>query len=285
MSLVDDKLRSPSGSAARDRSLARLLGAVNGFFPPGTPIAGAVFLDGVASAVGGDQAALVLVRMSKRHRVLRVVDDLLHKASSRLERAFSESVNNHAAWKTDPVARRLHDRCHRRPSAHFAYATHRLARKLNGRRSFSIEFLDGMGVRHEITSLLPVAGELFSLLSVYRMTSDASPFVRAERRTLKLLHRTFAPRLVDLRLSGIRGSLPNSLRATFELLLAGQTEKEIAVATHRSPNTVHDHVKRIYAHFNVASRPRLMARFIDLDRVLTALPTNGLDAPLNPDEA
>ena len=34
-----------------------------------------------------------------------------------------------------------------------------------------------------------------------------------------------------------------------------------------SPNTVHDHVKRIYQHFNVGSRAQLLARFVDVDRL------------------
>ena len=47
-------------------------------------------------------------------------------------------------------------------------------------------------------------------------------------------------------------------------LLSGQSEKEIAAELFLSPHTVHSHVKQIYQHYNVNSRPALMAHFIDI---------------------
>lgn len=47
------------------------------------------------------------------------------------------------------------------------------------------------------------------------------------------------------------------------LLLAGDSEKEVAAALGRSQNTVHATVRRIYEHFGVASRGELMALFVD----------------------
>jgi DNA-binding NarL/FixJ family response regulator len=91
--------------------------------------------------------------------------------------------------------------------------------------------------------------------------------------------------VIDLRSASINESLPSTLRTTFALLLAGQTEKEMAYELHRSPNTIHDHVKRIYSHFGVTSRPQLMARFIDVDKVLSQLPHIDGNGPFTPDEA
>jgi DNA-binding CsgD family transcriptional regulator len=45
-------------------------------------------------------------------------------------------------------------------------------------------------------------------------------------------------------------------------LLAGMSDKEIAARLGISRHTVHDHTKRIYAHFDVHSRASLIARHV-----------------------
>lgn len=284
MSLVVGTWGSDASPADFGRAAHRLVSTIDGFFPVGTPIPGAAFLDGVASVLDADRASLVLVRLTRRHRVLRVVDDLLRLAPTHHERAFTERVNNHSAWARDPVALQLYNRCRRRPAAHFVYTTRQLARRHAERPSYSLAFLDELGVRHEMTSLMPVADQLFSLLTIFRSGDASKPFVRTERRMLKLLHRVFAPRVIDVRLATIRQTLPASLRRSFAMLLSGHSEKEIARATHRSHNTIHDHVKRIYQHFGVASRAQLMARFIDVSREIDHVP-RAQDASVTPGEA
>ena len=56
--------------------------------------------------------------------------------------------------------------------------------------------------------------------------------------------------------------LPRRCRPTMELLLKGESEKEIALQLHRSINTIHQHVRMIYRHFDVSSRAELLAYFI-----------------------
>ena len=56
--------------------------------------------------------------------------------------------------------------------------------------------------------------------------------------------------------------LPPRAREVLDLLLQGLSEKEIAARLGLRPSTVHDHVKRLYAHFGVGSRAELMAYFL-----------------------
>jgi DNA-binding CsgD family transcriptional regulator len=51
-------------------------------------------------------------------------------------------------------------------------------------------------------------------------------------------------------------------RTMLELLLTGQSEKEIAIALQVSPRTAHKYIEQIYRAFDVSSRAELMARFI-----------------------
>jgi pSer/pThr/pTyr-binding forkhead associated (FHA) protein len=58
-----------------------------------------------------------------------------------------------------------------------------------------------------------------------------------------------------------RDRLTVGQRRVYDLLIEGSdTEKEIGARLHLSPNTVHSHVRAIYAHFNVSSRAELIAQ-------------------------
>ncbi len=47
-------------------------------------------------------------------------------------------------------------------------------------------------------------------------------------------------------------------RQILPLLIEGKTEREIALSMHRSPHTIHDHVKTIYAELGISSRYELL---------------------------
>ena len=49
---------------------------------------------------------------------------------------------------------------------------------------------------------------------------------------------------------------------TLELLLAGDSEKQIAAKLKISQHTVHDYVKRVYRHFAVSTRAELLALWV-----------------------
>lgn len=72
-----------------------------------------------------------------------------------------------------------------------------------------------------------------------------TPFVSSPRQTIAL-----------------SAALPPRLRQTLDRLLAGDSEKQIAVQLHISPHTVHSYVKTLHKRFKVASRGELLARFV-----------------------
>lgn len=57
-------------------------------------------------------------------------------------------------------------------------------------------------------------------------------------------------------------SLTEAQRRVLALVLRGNSEKEMAQLLFISVNTIHNHVRKLYEKFEVASRPELMAIFI-----------------------
>ena len=51
-------------------------------------------------------------------------------------------------------------------------------------------------------------------------------------------------------------------RAVLNQLVRGRTESEVASRLRISPHTVHSHVKKIYRHFGVKRRAKLLARVL-----------------------
>jgi DNA-binding NarL/FixJ family response regulator len=56
--------------------------------------------------------------------------------------------------------------------------------------------------------------------------------------------------------------LSRRLGQTFECLLAGDSEKQVAAKLGLSQHTIHVYVKALYKHFKVATRAELLARHI-----------------------
>jgi DNA-binding CsgD family transcriptional regulator len=52
------------------------------------------------------------------------------------------------------------------------------------------------------------------------------------------------------------------MRQTLEALIAGDSEKQIAIKLHVSQHTVHVYVKQLYKRFGANSRGELLARFV-----------------------
>jgi DNA-binding CsgD family transcriptional regulator len=52
------------------------------------------------------------------------------------------------------------------------------------------------------------------------------------------------------------------LRQTLECLLAGDTERQVAIKMSLSVHTVHDYVKALYTHFGVSSRGELLSKWM-----------------------
>ena len=126
--------------------------------------------------------------------------------------------------------------------------------------------------RHEVTLLSPsvlpakfsdvrpagvqsihLDSERLSAISAWR----AEPF---DARHLMLLDLVHPPLAWIFAKPAATNGLPVSTEAVLELMRRGMPEKEIAERLGRSTHTVHAHVKRVYRHFAVRSRPELLAR-------------------------
>ena len=57
------------------------------------------------------------------------------------------------------------------------------------------------------------------------------------------------------------------MRQTLDRLLAGDSEKQIALKLGVSPHTIHVYVKSLYRGFEVNSRGELLARFVQMPRL------------------
>ncbi len=252
---------------ASNLNLKSVFAAIVDLFPPGTAVPATAFLKSTTALLRAERSALIVVKFESDHTALRVLDSTYVNASTDSEMKFDEDVRNRRAWSSDPIANRIHRRCARRPWAAYSYSTANWAKRLQGRahESFSVQLLRKMGVKHEMTSLAPVDSNMYSLIALHRIGENAKSFHRDDRRLLVALHHAFNDRIIDLRARSLRQELPAVLHPTFTLMLAGKSEKEIARLTHRSPNTVHDHVKRIYQHFRVTSRGQLLSQFVTQD--------------------
>ena len=126
--------------------------------------------------------------------------------------------------------------------------------------------------RHEVTLLSPAVvpaqfsdvrpagvqsihldGGQLSAVSAWR----AEPF---DARHLMLLDIAHPPLAWIFAKPAVTNGLPVSTEAVLELMRRGMPEREIAERLGRSTHTVHAHVKRVYRHFSVRSRPELLAR-------------------------
>jgi DNA-binding CsgD family transcriptional regulator len=98
-------------------------------------------------------------------------------------------------------------------------------------------------------------------INFHRDRSEPRPFEEREQKLAHLFH-TELGRLwenKELPKPDPCEGLPLRMRQVVRLIRAGDTEKEIAVKTALSPHTVHDHVKRLHAHFGVTNRAALLS--------------------------
>ncbi len=104
-------------------------------------------------------------------------------------------------------------------------------------------------------------------IDIYTTERDG-PFSEYEKRIAELLFRAMRP-LIDTYLTERapidHSGLSEPQRKVLEHAMTGASEKEIARAVHRSPHTIHSHLKTIYRHFGVSGRVELMAMFLDAE--------------------
>lgn len=113
-------------------------------------------------------------------------------------------------------------------------------------------------------SLLEVPGLKAQACLALLRRRPSRPFTPRERVALDLVHSemvwVYGPDLPAVSPDGL--PLSPRQRQTLQLLLAGNSEKEIAGQLDLSHNTVHHYVKAIHRHLNVSSRSELLARWV-----------------------
>jgi hypothetical protein len=101
------------------------------------------------------------------------------------------------------------------------------------------------------------------LLLVGSRAKNDRRFNHREREMLALVHgeirRHLGSRLATFDTPGVT-DLPPRLRLVLRNFLEGDGEKQIAIRLGLSSHTVHEHAKRLYRHFRVASRAELLSR-------------------------
>lgn len=128
------------------------------------------------------------------------------------------------------------------------------------------QHLAAIGTVDGVISMWSSSRDHAVFLIVHRRASDP-PFTREDAALVSLMLRSIAP-FADRELArraerSAHADLSQREREVLLMLLAGDSEKQIAAALHRSVNTVHTFVKQIYRRFSVSSRGELMAQFVD----------------------
>jgi DNA-binding NarL/FixJ family response regulator len=100
-------------------------------------------------------------------------------------------------------------------------------------------------------------------LSVYRQRSGSRPFSQRQREIVNAMHAEMAWVYGhDMLMTSPEAlALPPRKRETLQYLLAGDAETQIAAKVEMSRATVHNYVRSLYRHFNVASRRELLDKW------------------------
>jgi DNA-binding CsgD family transcriptional regulator len=137
---------------------------------------------------------------------------------------------------------------------------------------YGVEVRRVAGVSDIIYSFAP-GGSADDPLGLGIFRAGGSRFGDAERDLVQMFQEGMAPLyrwLVPRPLTGAAlaaARLRPSHKATLRALLTGLADKEIARRLGLSRHTVHEYVNALFAHFGVASRAELLARFIPADAV------------------
>jgi DNA-binding CsgD family transcriptional regulator len=99
-------------------------------------------------------------------------------------------------------------------------------------------------------------------LGLHRAFGD-QPFSPSEHKLVRLFHVELGRLWTADELHKARDpkrELPPRLSQTLDQLVRGASEKQIALALHLSPHTIHNYAKALHARFGVSSRGELLAK-------------------------
>lgn len=117
------------------------------------------------------------------------------------------------------------------------------------------------GIDDFVSSTFGLRPGVLQGFGIYRACGD-TPFNERERRLLRLFHVELLRLLLAPKSQPSDGeaALSPRLRETLELLLAGNSIKQIAVRLGLSRHTINDYQKALYARLGVATRGELLSR-------------------------
>ena len=105
-------------------------------------------------------------------------------------------------------------------------------------------------------------GDLNAFLNVVgKLPVDGDGHAARKRRLVAELCKLLGAQFSDGVAPHASGLSPR-MRQTLELLVRGDSERQIALKLKISPHTVHVYVKQLYKRFNASSRGELLSRFI-----------------------
>jgi DNA-binding CsgD family transcriptional regulator len=121
------------------------------------------------------------------------------------------------------------------------------------------------GIDHYMMSIHAVPRwDLSHSIWVHRAVGE-KPFTRRDRDLLQIVHAEVGRYIGGPLASAVEpgsGGLTPRQRSVLARLLQGDSEKQAAARLGISTATLHEHVATVYKHFQVVSRPELMAKFI-----------------------
>jgi DNA-binding CsgD family transcriptional regulator len=128
---------------------------------------------------------------------------------------------------------------------------------------FINEWLIPNGLKHGMGSRRQAADDSTHIIMITREVG-AKPFGARERALVALLHDELEPHLGKTLTTAANpiGRLSPRVRQVLGALLEGDSEKQIARRLGIAASTLHDHVKALYRHLHLGSRPELMAYFL-----------------------
>ncbi len=205
-----------------------------------------------------DDPASPVHRVEHAHVCHRTLDP------TALDNYFGEAFDAHAA----PLAHKVIAQLERTPSQMDLHVISALAKPEDWTQSpLYREVFRPLGIDEELSWFwrLEDAGQLVH--AGLCLAAGESPLTDMQRTDAEALLRCLGPlaaRTLSRRAAEhSRAGLSPREVDVLELALNGDTEAEIARRLHRSPHTIHSHLRSIYKHFSVTSRAELLAHFID----------------------
>jgi DNA-binding CsgD family transcriptional regulator len=134
------------------------------------------------------------------------------------------------------------------------------------RSDFYQHFMRPAGVDHGLYGAIRINDSTCDVVACWRETNDR-PFDEAHQSEIELFVTEFSHLWRrQARTETWPGSLPPRFRRTFELLLTGLSEKQIAAELGLTTSSLHSYVKVLYRMLGISSRAELMARAFEVKR-------------------